>query len=163
MTGLLAPRHEDGNVVTGNTKKLLRIENKRRRIERQEHQARQSHWAWQKGKFSIPTPKQGPIKFKGGMCPAGLALHHPAADLLTQYASGGCPVQTGRPWSRAEMQAAIKKGPHASALEPAAMLQLSSEAAEKEAKGQCKIVLWDDIKNNPPTQLKISPLAAVAH
>ena len=61
------------------------------------------------------------------------------------------------------MQAAIEKGPHASALEPAAMLQLSSEAAEKEAKGQCKIVLWDDIKNNPPTQLKISPLAAVPH
>ena len=73
MPGLLAPRHVDGNVVTGKKKKRHRVENKRRCLNRQEKQAPQSHWAWQKGKFSIPTLKQGPATFKGGMCPAGLA------------------------------------------------------------------------------------------
>ena len=54
-----------------------------------------------------------------------LALHHPVADLLLDYASGGYPVNTGQPWSREEMQAAFDKGPRVSALEPAAMEQLA--------------------------------------
>ena len=29
--------------------------------------------------------------------------------------------------------------------------------------GQAKLVLWDDIKHNPPPQLKISPIAAIPH
>jgi hypothetical protein len=29
--------------------------------------------------------------------------------------------------------------------------------------GQAKLVLWDDIKDNPPPQLKISPIAAIPH
>ena len=52
MPGLRAPRQVDGNVVTGKTKKRHRVENKRRRLDRQEKQAPQSHWAWQKGKVS---------------------------------------------------------------------------------------------------------------
>merc|ERR1712129_628357 len=30
-------------------------------------------------------------------------------------------------------------------------------------KKQCKVVLWDDIKHNPPKQLNISPLAMIPH
>ena len=62
-----------------------------------------------------------------------------------------------------EVVAAVEKGPHASARDPAAMKQFAAEAREKEAKGQCKIVLWEDIRRNPPEQLKVSPLAAVPH
>ena len=29
--------------------------------------------------------------------------------------------------------------------------------------GQAKLVLWDDIKENPPPQMKISPIAAIPH
>jgi hypothetical protein len=29
--------------------------------------------------------------------------------------------------------------------------------------GHQKIILWDNIKNNPPTQLKISPIATIPH
>ncbi len=42
------------------------------------------------------------------------------------------------------------------------MLQhFDKEAAENVAVGQATIVNWDSIKDNPPTQLKISPVAAI--
>ena len=61
------------------------------------------------------------------------------------------------------MQAAIDKGPHASALIPEAIEQLRREVAEKVASGQARVVRWDDIKHDPPPELKISPLAMVPH
>ena len=95
------------------------------------------------------------------MCPSGLALKHPAADLLLQYATQGCPAKTGKNWTREEMQAAIDRGNHP--MEPEVMAQLTQEAQDKVKSGQARIVLWDDIKDNPPPATKISPLAAVPH
>ena len=92
-----APVMNDNNTVTGANKERHRIENKRRRQEKQATQEQQDYWSNHKGRFSIPTPKQAPSKHKGGMCPSGLALNHPAADLLLQYAMEGCPTKTGRP------------------------------------------------------------------
>jgi hypothetical protein len=37
------------------------------------------------------------------------------------------------------------------------------ERAKKVRVGQAKLVLWDDIKDNPPPQLKILPIAAIPH
>ncbi len=37
------------------------------------------------------------------------------------------------------------------------------ESAKKVGVGQAKLVLWDDIKDNPPPQLMISPIAAIPH
>ena len=34
---------------------------------------------------------------------------------------------------------------------------------EKEAKGAVKVVLWEDIKDNPPAELKVSPIAMIPH
>jgi hypothetical protein len=61
------------------------------------------------------------------------------------------------------MWAAVERGPHVSALEHDAIAQLEEEIPEKVKAGQCKVVLWDDIKHNPPEQLKISPLAMIPH
>jgi len=97
------------------------------------------------------------------MRPKGLALEHPAADILLRYAMGGCPVNAGRPWTRQEMAAAIERGPHVSAMVPDAMDQLNSEVEDKVKKGQVKLVLWDDIKHNPPRELKVSPIAMIPH
>ena len=36
-------------------------------------------------------------------------------------------------------------------------------SAKKVRVGQAKLVLWDDIKDDPPPQLKISPIAAIPH
>ena len=100
----------------------------------------------------------------GEMCPRGLALHHPAAGKLLQYATGGCPVNSGKSWTLNMIESAIERGPHASALVPEAAKQLVEEALEKEQKGQCKIVEWEQLKRDGiPTQLKISPIAMIPH
>ena len=93
----------------------------------------------------------------------GLALWHPAAQTLLQYATKGCPIQTGKPWTQSEMQAAIDRGPHKSALEPEAIVQLQEEVAEKVHNGQAWLVNWLDICDDPPRQLKISPISMVPH
>ena len=98
------------------------------------------------------------------MCPAGLALHHPAANLLKEWATYGCPTQTGKPWTREELQAAIKRGPHRSALSNEAITHFKAEVDDKEVSaGQAKLIAWDSIKDNPPPELKISPIAAIPH
>ena len=74
-----------------------------------------------------------------------------------------CPAQTGRPWTVDEITAAIDRGPHESALTPEAITHFSTEVAEKVASGQAILVKWEDIRNNPPEQLKISPIAAIPH
>jgi len=42
-------------------------------------------------------------------------------------------------------------------------MALRTEALEKVEQGFARLVTWDSIKDNPPTNLKISPLAAVPH
>lgn len=61
------------------------------------------------------------------------------------------------------MQAAIDRGPHKSALAPDAIAQLTAEVEEKVAAGQARIVDWMDIRDNPPVQLKISPISMIPH
>ena len=102
-------------------------------------------------------------KFNGLMWPRGDALLHSAAPMLLEYAQSGCPVDCGRQWSKDELQAAVEKGPHISALLPDAAAQLRSETLEKVKQGFCKIVKWKDIKDAPPDNLKISPIAMIPH
>lgn len=150
--------------VKGSTTKLHRKENKqRRKLLQQQQSAAPPLWTQYKGDFLIPPPVPKVLNHRNNMCPAGLALHHPAAQLLTQYATFGCPTQTGNPWSLHEMKAAIQRGPHASALVAEAAKQLWLEVEEKVKKGQARLVTWDDIKHDPPEQLKISPIAMIPH
>ena len=44
-----------------------------------------------------------------------------------------------------DLEEAINVGPHVSALDPEAMAQLQAEVKEKEALGQAKVVLWNNI------------------
>ncbi len=62
-----------------------------------------------------------------------------------------------------EIQAAIDRGPHQSALDPAAIEHFAEEVHDKVEKGQARVVLWDDIKQSHPRQLKVSPVAAIPH
>jgi hypothetical protein len=61
------------------------------------------------------------------------------------------------------MQAAIDRGPHSSARVPEAIDQLHEEVREKVRCGQERIVDWRDICDDPPEQLKISPISMVPH
>jgi len=88
---------------------------------------------------------------------------HPAYPTLLRYATEGCPVQCGEPWSREHLEEAIERGPHISATSPEAAIFLHEEAREKEKIGHARIINWEDIKENPPPNLKISPIAAIEH
>ena len=50
-----------------------------------------------------------------------------------------------------------------SGLDPKAIEQLKGEIAAKVKEKQCRVVLWDDIKNDPSKQMKVSPLAMIPH
>jgi hypothetical protein len=97
------------------------------------------------------------------MFPRNDTWHHPAADTLLRYARDGCPVHCGRDWSLDELQAAVTRGAHPSAKAPAAAAACRREALERVADGCCKVIKWNDIKDNPPPNLKISPIAAIPH
>jgi hypothetical protein len=62
-----------------------------------------------------------------------------------------------------EMWEAVARGPHSSARSPKAIAHFKTEAAEKVRTKQAHLVLWDSIKDNPPKELKISPIAAIPH
>jgi len=100
---------------------------------------------------------------ESGMAPQGRALQHKAATILKDWEQFGCPTATGKDWTTAQIQAAINRGPHKSALEPDALKHFAAEVADKVSKRQARIVLWDDIKHNHPKQLKTSPVAAIPH
>jgi hypothetical protein len=91
------------------------------------------------------------------MCPQGLALYHPAAEHLLTYATGGCPTNTGRNWTTQKMEEDFAQGLHSSALNLEAMAQLAWEIEEKVR----DIIMWEDIRHNPPPNLKISPIAMI--
>ena len=120
-------------------------------------------WKITKARRTIEQPKLPTPEHLGQMCPTGLATRHPAFQTLQQYATKGCPAKTGRHWTKEEIHAAVERGNHISARSKAAIEAYQLEIKEKVARGQAKVVLWDDIKDNPPRQLKISPLAMVPH
>ena len=97
------------------------------------------------------------------MFPRHEVLNHPAGPDLLQYALEGCPVDCGEDWTLEHLEAAIKNGAHASANVPEAAAACKKEALERVKEGSCRLVNWDDIKHDFPTNLKISPLAAVPH
>jgi len=163
IAGLEAPKLDSNDPVTGGNKEIHRKENKRKRVAKQEAQGIVDFWSNHKGLYSIPTPKSRPSTYRGSMCPDGLALHHPAAAKLLEYAMDGCPTRTGQNWTVGEMQEAIERGPHVSALVPEAMEQLAQEVIAKEKKGQCRVIEWDSIKHDPPKELKVSPIAMIPH
>ena len=122
--GLQPPRLPDGRVINGQLKKLWRRQAKHWQIQQQQqqqHSPAMSYWHRHEGATTHTNPAIQEQHPKGAMHPRGLALHHPAAATLLRYATQGCPVNTGKRWTRVEIEAAIAKGPHRSALVPAAM------------------------------------------
>jgi hypothetical protein len=61
------------------------------------------------------------------------------------------------------LEAALHKGAHPLAMVPEAAEQLREETLEKVAQGYAPLVQWLDIKDNPPPNLRISPIAAIPH
>ena len=68
------------------------------------------------------------------------ALDHEAPEMPLDWAENGCPVDTGPDWSLEQIEEALKRGPHQSALQPAAIKFLIEEANEKVVNNYAKIV-----------------------
>jgi hypothetical protein len=128
-------------------------------------QAANSQWTTHHRTTRPMMPLEPPegLQYHISICPQGRALFHPVAALLTDWATFECPTQTGQLWSNEKILEAVAQGPHKSALSLEALAYFTKEAAEKVRLGQGRIVNWDDIKDNPPTELKISPIAAILH
>ncbi len=152
-----------GGCVTGADTPQHRIKNKRRRKALLATQSPKTQWTMYQGEFELPTPKAPLAAHRGEMCPTGLALCHPVAELLIEWSSYRCPTRTGKRWTKAEMQEAVDRGPHRSAMSDEAIAHFKAEVKEKVKMGQAKLVAWDSIKDNPPAELKISPIAAIPH
>ena len=97
------------------------------------------------------------------MWPTGPALEHPAAPLLEDYATKGCPVNCGPDWTQAQVEAALRYGSHPSAQQDEARTCLLLETQTKVQEGFAKVVRYGDIKNNLPKKLKLSPIAMIPH
>ena len=165
MEGLDPPKLNGcERVLVGDDKKRLRIEKKQRKRSYKTVQEQYSQWTVHKG-MGMPrnTTNDKSRPYRNAMCPSRQALGHPAATLLQEYSELGCPVRTGKPWTKEMMWEAVERGPHKSALSKEAMEHFAAEAKMKVESGQAKLIYWDTIKDNPPPELKISPIAAVPH
>jgi hypothetical protein len=153
------------SLARGEDKTIMRRENKLRRQELRAEQPLISPWTHYEGEAPsiCPTDHTACPPHQNSMCPVGCALKHPAAKVLKEWATFGCPTRTGKPWTKAEMWEAVARGPHCLALSPEAIAHFKAEATEKVRTKQAQLVQWEDIKDNPPKELKISPIAAIPH
>jgi hypothetical protein len=167
-TGLLPPTLPlAGEQVIGAQKKKYHAKMKARQIKQLASQKLKSLWTTHTGTLFIPTPKTHtfPDKntYRNSKCPSNLALNHPAAPILAEWSKFGCSTMTGQAWTRKQIKAAIKRGPHQSSLSDKALKHFATEAKDKVALKQARIVSWDSIKENLPKELKILPIAAIPH
>ena len=59
--------------------------------------------------------RKGPTKsgkHVGFMCPSGISLEHPMAELLLSQWEEGCKVDCGPDWSQEQTEAAMRRGTH---------------------------------------------------
>ena len=85
---------------------------------------------------------------------------HPFVATLEQWAAG-VSAQCGDGWTTTAIEAAVTRGPHTSALTPAARQLIAEEIEYQVAAGFSEIVHWTDLQAMQPTHLKISPLAVI--
>ena len=121
----------DGTEVTGAQNQHLKWQNERRRIEKELSQKGTLHWkthGTSGASYEAPTLA---VAYGGQMCPTQRALYHPAAKLLVEYATIGCPTRTCKDLLIQDLEAAIEVGPQISVLDPKVMGQLQAEVADK--------------------------------
>ena len=94
------------------------------------------------------------------MSPSTCVNFHPLTETLREWEEG-VPVDCGEDWTREMIEAAIHQGPHKSPLTPEAMQLIEEDVAYQVRAGYAQIVEWAWLKDNMPSQLKVSPLAVV--
>ncbi len=153
-----------GEAITGANKNKMQAENRKRQRALQQADPG-TQWTTHGSDRVLPPCADNKTRppHRNAMCPAGLAMRHPAADTLLEWAQLGCPTKTGRLWTQADMEEAIARGPHQWALTLEAIEHFAQEIEEKVRTNQARVIEWDTIKASPPTELKVSLIAAIPH
>lgn len=105
--------------------------------------------------------RKAPGRNRSLMRPAAwVAERHPFGATLKEWEQG-VPVHCGPDWAREAIEEAVLRGPHVSAMTPEARALVLEDVLYQVEAGFSEIVLWDDIKDDLPSQLKVSPLAVI--
>lgn len=105
--------------------------------------------------------KKQPERNRSLMRPmAWVAERHPFGATLKDWEQG-VPVNCGPDWAREAIEEAVQRGPHISATTPEARALVLEDVMYQVEAGFSEIVLWDDIKDDLPSNLKVSPLAVI--
>ncbi len=128
--------------VTGDDKCQLRKQHKKKKQQLKALQHRGSQWTDHTGTVPCDTTplRQSREPYRNSMCPTGRALHHPAAKILREWATLGCPTSMGRDWTKSKMWEVVERGPHQSAMSPEALEHFAAEIGEKLHKNQARLV-----------------------
>jgi hypothetical protein len=95
------------------------------------------------------------------MRPSPIAiLSHPFGPELKEWEKG-VEVDCGADWSREMVEVALQRGAHPSAQTPEAIQLFKEDIAYQVNGGFCDVMLASELMKNPPTNLKVSPVATV--
>ena len=85
---------------------------------------------------------------------------HPFVATLERWASA-VSATCGEPCKRTAITTAVERGPHTSALTPDPRELIEEEVQDQTAAGVLEVVLWHNMRNKLPVNLKNSPLAVI--
>jgi hypothetical protein len=134
FAGLRQPRLlATDTVVLGEDKTLIKQENKQQCQALRAAQPIVSPWMQYQGRMDSesPTDYAACPPHRNSMCPVACALQHPAANLLKDWATFGCPTKTRQPWSKSKIWEAVAQGPHRLALSLEAIAHFAAKATKK--------------------------------
>ncbi len=73
----------------------------------------------------------------------------------------GIEVDCGPDWTWDVIDAAVARGPHPTACTPKGIALFEEDIEYQRRAGFCKVIPWEELKRRQPSNLKISPVAAV--
>jgi hypothetical protein len=74
-------------------------------------------------------------------------MEHPAANILIDWVQFWCPTKTGKLWSWADIEEAIKRGPHQLSLSPEAIQHFAEEIKEKIRTNQAWVIKSSEVQS----------------
>ena len=108
-----------------------------------------------------PTGKAASKSNRSLMRPSPIAeLSHPFGQELKEWEKG-VEVDCGVDWSQEMIEVALQRGAHPSAKTPEAIQLFKDDIAYQVLGGFCDVILASELMKDPPSNLKISPVATV--
>ena len=95
------------------------------------------------------------------MLPTGPALRLEDSPTLLCWSSEGFEENCGAPWLEEALAAAVERGPHKGVLSEEAIQRVHNDLEYQIKAGFAEIYFWDDLKGDPPSNLKISPVTVI--